>query len=360
MSALAFTAMLTIALITGADAQHRGGGGHGGGGSHGGGGGSRGGGGSHGGGGSSFRGGGGSRGNVGVRSGGNFHRSEGFRGAVTGRSSIGARGGAYRGAVRGGAGVRSGYAYRGGNRGGVYARGGYRGGAYRGGGYYRGGYRGGYYRGGRYYGYGYGSGFRFGFGWGYPRIGFYLGVLPYGYYPFYYNSLQYYYYGGAFYRPYNGGYQAVVPPVGAAVPSLPDNAQSIVIDGEPYYESNGVYYQESADGNGRKVYIVVGKDGVLNTENGGGSNMNDQPMSDNDDPLMDNNTTANGGQAANVAPELTIKVGDVVDQLPADCRKVTVGSKKFYVSPDNVFYEEFKDADGTGYRVASVPGASNE
>jgi hypothetical protein len=45
--------------------------------------------------------------------------------------------------------------------------------------------------------------------------------------------------------------------------------------------------------------------------------------------------------------------------LPADCRKVTLNNKKYYVSPDNVFYEEFQDADGTSYRVASVPAAGS-
>ena len=104
--------------------------------------------------------------------------------------------------------------------------------------------------------------------------------------------------------------------------------------------------------------MVVGKDGVLNTENGGGGN--DQPMTDNDDPIMDNNNTASTSPSENSSPaELKIHVGDVVDQLPPDCRKVTLNNKKLYVSPDNVFYEEFKDADGTGYRVASVPGASD-
>ena len=226
--------------------------------------------------------------------------------------------------------------------------GGYRGG-YHGGyhGYY-GGYRGGFYR----------PGFRFGFGWGYPHIGFYLGVLPFGYYPFYYNSLQYYYYGGAFYRPYNGGYEVVVPPVGAAVPNLPSNAQSIVIDGAQYYEASGVYYQ-AQDENGRTVYVVVGKDGVLNT------GATDQPMSDNDDPIMDNNapaaTSAQAAPAPGTGTTVTnIQVGDVIEQLPPDCRKVTLNDKKYYVSPDNVFYEQFKDANGTGYRVASVPGANDE
>ncbi|HEX3383561.1 MAG TPA: DUF6515 family protein [Mucilaginibacter sp.] len=348
MSGLALAGLLTIALSGSVYAQrggHRGGGG----GFHGGGGGFHGGSGFHG----VARGGGGFRGGSAFRGGGGFRGNPGaFRGSVGGRGGAPARNYAYRGNV----GARN-YAYRGGAgvRGGVSARGyAYRGGfgargyAYRGGRYYgRGGYRGGYYGGSR---------FRFGFGWGYPHFGLYFSVLPYGYYPFYWNSLPYYYSGGVFYVPYNGGYRVTAPPIGASVPDLPSDAQSILIDGTQYYEANGVYYQPDVDENGRTIYIIVGRDGVLNTENGGG-----QQPTDSYDPSTDYN-----GQAGvqNQAPPqveqqpqggITLKVGDVVDQLPDDCRKVTINKKKYYVSPDNIFFEEYKDADGTSYRVASIP-----
>jgi hypothetical protein len=183
--------------------------------------------------------------------------------------------------------------------------------------------------------------------------------LPYGYYPFYWGSLPYYYYGGVFYRPYNGGYEVTTPPIGAAVPSLPSNAQSIVIDGIQYYEADGVYYQANVDNNGKTVYIVTGRDGVLNTDNGSG-----QPAADNVDPI-DNAPATNSAQVQNPpqaqsAPQqanvaAVAKVGDVVNQLPPDCHKVTLNKKTYYVSPDNVFFEDYSDADGAGYRVASVP-----
>ena len=76
--------------------------------------------------------------------------------------------------------------------------------------------------------------YRPGFGYyGYPHLGFYLGGLPFGYYPFYWGADLYYYSGGVFYRPYDGGgYEVTTPPVGAAVPTLPDGAKSIMIDGQ--------------------------------------------------------------------------------------------------------------------------------
>ena len=181
--------------------------------------------------------------------------------------------------------------------------------------------------------FGYG-GPRLGFGVGlyrpyyaYPRIGFYLSALPYGYYPFYWGDDQYYYFGGTFYRPYNNGYQIAAPPIGAAIPKLPANAHPIMIDGQQYYEMNGVYYKESVDDKGNKVYIVSGKDGVLNTDN--------------------------GNQADN---QRLPQVGDVVSQLPEGCRSVTLNGKKYYVSADDIYFEEFKDANDTiSYRIASVP-----
>ena len=171
-----------------------------------------------------------------------------------------------------------------------------------------------------------------GFGvYGYPHIGFYLGTLPYGYYPFWYGPYQYYYADGIFYQPYNGGYQVTTPPVGAAVPSLPKGAKSIVIDGQQFYQFNGVYYKTVVNDQGKNVYVVAGKDGVLNTNDG--EQTDDQ-------------------QAAPPAP----KVGDIVAQLPEGCRKITLNSKRYFVSPDDIYYEAITDANGnTAYRIASIP-----
>lgn len=185
------------------------------------------------------------------------------------------------------------------------------------------------------------GGFGFGFGgprigigvgygyrpfYGYPHLGFYLNTLPYGYYPFFWGDDQYYYYGGTFYRPYgDNGYQVAAPPIGAIVPSIPSNAHSIMIDGQQYYELNGVYYKEGVDDKGKKIYVVSGKDGVLNTDN---ANQANRPL----------------------------QVGDMVAQLPDGCRKVTLNGKKYFVSADDVYYEEITDNNhNVSYRVASVP-----
>jgi hypothetical protein len=145
-------------------------------------------------------------------------------------------------------------------RGGVYSRG--RNFTGRTGVYYHGGYRstyrnfnGGYYN--RFYA---------------PHIGFRLSVLPYGYYPFYWGDDQFYYNNGLFYQQYDNGsdYQVVAPPMDAIVPTVPEDAKSITIDGIQYYESNGVYYQPVTTSDGTTGYKIVGKDGELNTDQGNG------------------------------------------------------------------------------------------
>jgi hypothetical protein len=173
--------------------------------------------------------------------------------------------------------------------------------------------------------------YRSGFGYyGYPHLGFYLGILPYGYYPFYWDDMLYYYSGGVFYTPYDGGgYQVTTPPLGAAIPSLPDGARSIVINGQQFYEINGVYFKPVTNDQGKTVYEVAGRDGVLNTD---GSNP---------PPQVDSSTP---------------QVGDIVNELPDNCRKVTVNGNKFFVSPNGIYYQAYTDNNGNaGYRIASVP-----
>jgi hypothetical protein len=176
-----------------------------------------------------------------------------------------------------------------------------------------------------------GAFYRPGFGYyGYPHIGFYYGYLPFGYYPFYWGSGLYYYYDGIFYCPYdNGGYQVVTPPLGAAVPSLPEGATAIKIDGVQYYEASGVYYKVVVDDKGKTMYVVAGRDGTLNTD-----------------------ASATDPNASIAMP----KVGDMVNQLPDDCHKVILNGKRYFVSPDGIYYEKVTDPNGnTAYRIISLP-----
>lgn len=193
----------------------------------------------------------------------------------------------------------------------------------------------GYFAGVGYHG---GAFYRPGFGYyGYPHWGFYVGVLPFGYYPFYWGSSLYYYYGGVFYSPYDdGGYQVTAPPIGAGIPELPSNAQAIKIDGVQYYEASGVYYKETTDDKGKKVYVVAGRDGVLNTDPG---------------------TTDPNAKVSTAAPQ----VGDIVNELPDGCHKVSLNGKKYYVSPNDIYYEKVTDPNGNvAFRIVSLPSPDDE
>jgi hypothetical protein len=297
-------AVLCLFMAMPAMAQHRGGGGGGGGGGH-----SSGGGGFSGGGHSSggFSGGGRS---VGVAP---SHGSFAPRTGAVSRGSVGVRGG-----QRGFAG-RNGFAATGGvaaHRG--YVRGSVGGGVYGHGGSY------GSYGWGRHGGYFYNRGF-----YGslyYPWLGLGFGFLPYGYYSFYWGGYPYYYSDGLYYQYDNDQYTVVEPPVGAAINSMPAGAQSIVINGQQYYEKNGVYYEAVTKDDGTVVYQIAGKDGQLNT---------------------------NATGASTVAP----KEGDIVTQLPPDCRKVKLNGTTYYVSADGIYYQETTDSNHNKvYKIVGLDG----
>lgn len=165
-----------------------------------------------------------------------------------------------------------------------------------------------------------------------PRLGFTCTVLPYGYYPFYWGDYQYFYSGGLFYTYDNDQYTVVEPPVGAEIDDLPNDAQSIVINGQQYYESNGVYYEPVTKDDGTIVYMVAGKDGQLNTD--------DQSVQD--DQYQ--------------GPQM----GDIVAQLPPDCKKLKINGEVLFVSPDGVYYQEQTDDDGSvSYKIVGLPSDEN-
>jgi hypothetical protein len=161
----------------------------------------------------------------------------------------------------------------------------------------------------------------------YNHIGFRCRRLAYGFYPFYWADLQYFYCDGLFYNYDNDEYTVVEPPVGAEVATICEDAQSIVINGQQYYECTGVYYQKVTKDDGSVVYVVAGKDGVLNTDQ---QIQDDQPQ----------------------GPQL----GDIVTKLPSDCRKIKVNNEVLYVSPDGVYYQEIIDSNGNKtYKIVGLP-----
>jgi hypothetical protein len=158
----------------------------------------------------------------------------------------------------------------------------------------------------------------------YPMLGFGCGYLPYGYYPFFWDDDEYFFSNGFYYQYNNDQYTVVEPPVGAAIKDLPSDAQSIVINGQQYYEQNGVYYLPVTKDDGSTVYQVAGKDGELNTD-------------------VDGNKT--------VVPQ----IGDIVTTLPPDCRKITIKGDSYFVSQDGIYYQEITDGSSkTTYKIVGL------
>lgn len=150
-----------------------------------------------------------------------------------------------------------------------------------------------------------------------PPIGININILPRGYRRVFVGGDPYYYYGGTYYRPGSrpDEYEVVDAPLGASVPELPNGAKVVVINDQKYYELDGTYYKEEIRDNDEIWYTVVGKDGKINT---------DEEYTD-DGPV----------------------IGDIVDKLPDDCRTVTLNGNKYYVSPDDVYYEETAGPNNT-------------
>lgn len=153
-----------------------------------------------------------------------------------------------------------------------------------------------------------------------PPFGLFINVLPFGYYPFYLGGNPYYYYGGTYYRPGpTDNYEVVDAPLGASVPELPNGTKVVVINDQKYYEHDGTYYKEEIRDNDEIWYTVTGKNGNLDTD--------------------DANT------------DYGPRIGDMVDELPANCRTVVVNGNKYLVSPDDVYYQEVTSGNSLRYKI---------
>jgi hypothetical protein len=169
-----------------------------------------------------------------------------------------------------------------------------------------------------------------------PPFGIHINVLPRGYWSLRWGGYPYFYYNGIFYRQAERDYEVVQAPVGAEVPAIPRDARTVVIDGEKFYEYNGNYFREFIKSNGEIWYRVEGKHGVLNTD-------------------RNNTTPAPQSTPAQTTPpvaESKPAIGDVIDKLPDNTRTIVINSKKYYVSTDNVYYEEVIEGNQVRYKVA--------
>lgn len=176
-----------------------------------------------------------------------------------------------------------------------------------------------------------------------PPLGIHIGILPYGYRRFWIGPDDYYYYNGIYYRHYDDYYEVVTPPVGAEVAEIPEGSKPVVIDGHKYYEYNGTYYRETPHDNGEMWYTIMGKDGELTGGTEEGSSDKYSYSSPDDDY---------SAPSANNYPE----IGSEITSLPENSHTVVLNNQKYYVTPDDIYYQERIDNNQIYYRVVVKPG----
>lgn len=175
----------------------------------------------------------------------------------------------------------------------------------------------------------------------YPPYGITIGSLPYGYNSFYYGGNPYYSYNGVFYdQNENNQYKVVKPPLGAKLPELPAGAKPVVINGDDYYELSGTYYAATYNSNNQVLYEVVGVDGVLDNSKVAEVTPPAQPQQVQPTPQTYESQSA-------IQPP-----ANIVNSLPVNCKHVTLNGQQYYISTDNVYYQEIVNNNGTiSYKV---------
>ena len=78
--------------------------------------------------------------------------------------------------------------------------------------------------------------------------------LPADYRPYYRGGRRYYFHGGVWYAPRDGGFIVVRPPVGLVIAVLPLYCSTVWFGGVPYYYANNLYYTAQPDQSG---YAIV-------------------------------------------------------------------------------------------------------
>jgi len=83
---------------------------------------------------------------------------------------------------------------------------------------------------------------RYNHGHYYPQRGAEFRALPQGGYRIPYRGGDYYFHGGAWYRPWHSRFIVVAPPFGIGLAFLPPYYSTVWFGGVPYYYADGTYY----------------------------------------------------------------------------------------------------------------------
>jgi hypothetical protein len=72
--------------------------------------------------------------------------------------------------------------------------------------------------------------------------------LPHGFLTLRIGGVPYFYSGGIYYQPAEGGYEEIYPPVGAQIPQPPEGSIEVYAGGQTYYYAGGAFYVQQPDG----------------------------------------------------------------------------------------------------------------
>ena len=179
-----------------------------------------------------------------------------------------------------------------------------------------------------------------------PAFGYRLGILPFGYDPFFIGRDPYYYYDGIYYRPYNdGGYEVTQPPLGAIVKKLPSGAKPTVINGQNYYELGGTFYEEGVNEKNKRQYVVVGTNGVINTVDTTQTPEEAAPSPNNNNNAAPQPQQFQQPQEFKQPAQPTPPQNANITQLPSNSKLVTIKQQKYYLAPSGIYYQEVIDAN---------------
>lgn len=149
-----------------------------------------------------------------------------------------------------------------------------------------------------------------------PPIGIHVRILPPAHRRIYVGTSIFFYFNGIFYRQTNNqDFEVVQPPLGSEVAELPAGAKLLMLNGQKIYELDGTYYKEQSNEE-HTWYTVVGKNGIVNTED-----------------------------------TYSLQIGDTFEQLPDNCKPVVINNQKYFVSTNNIYYQEIIENNKLLYTV---------
>lgn len=207
---------------------------------------------------------------------------------------------------------------------------------------------------------------------GYDRRIYVMNAPRYNYRPYnsisiYYGGNPYYYSDGLFYDYYSGYYQPIYPPYGIRISSLPFGFSRIYVGVNPFYYYNGIFYREY-DRNYEVVDAPLGaavrslprgaKSVMINGEKFYELNGTYYKQGKNEKrkkiyTVVGKHGEINNSESENVTDDgqSTFENGDIIHQLPEGSKIVTLDGEKLYVTPDDIYLKEEVNGNQVEYKV---------